>query len=73
MYWWVKDNKNIQQPPRVFQLSFESAMHKKTQQVLEEQNKGSMYVGRKKEMAITYTGLGLSFEKISKASRHKKE
>lgn len=73
MYWWVKNNTNLQQPPRVFQLSFDSEMHKEIQNIIEEQKKGSLYVGRKKETSLSDSGLGVSFEKISKAERHKKE
>ena len=73
MYWWLRDSSNLDQPPRVYQLPYEPETHKQSQQVIEEQKKGNLYVGRKNEQAGATGGLGVSFEKISKASRLKKQ
>lgn len=73
MYWWVRDSADAKQPPRVYQLPFESSLHKQGDQVVEEQKKGSFYVGRKSETTATANSLGISFEKISKSSQNTKD
>lgn len=73
MYWWVKDSENIDQPPRVYELPYQPETHKKTEQVIEEQKKGSLYLGRKTEGSSSSNSQGVSFEKVSKSTRHKKE
>ena len=73
MYWWIIDSANSQQPPRVYQLPYEAEVHKKTDQIIEQQKKGSQYVGRKTERSSSSAGSGVSFEKISKSNRHKKK
>jgi len=72
MYWWVRDSSNMNQPPRVYQLPYEAEVHKKTEQIIELQKKGSQYVGRKTNSRSSSAGSGVSFEKISKSKRHKK-
>ena len=72
MYWWVRDSGDPQAPPRVYQLPYEAQMHQKTEQVIEEQKKGSVYVARKQPGGAGGNGLGVSFEKVSKSSRYKK-
>lgn len=73
MYWWVRDSTNPDLPPRVYQLPFQSNMHEQTAQIIEEQKKGGLYVGRKSQDFASSRGQGISFEKISKASQHKKK
>ena len=73
MYWWGRDSADTSQPPRVYQLPFESSLHKQTDEVVEEQKKGSLYVGRRSSEAATSNSLGVSFEKISKASQNLKD
>lgn len=73
MYWWIRDSANVDQPPRVYQLSYQPEVHKKAEQVIDEQKKGSQYVGRKAGSHSASAGQGVSFEKISKSDRHKKE
>ena len=72
MYWWVRDSEDPQAPPRIFQLPYEAQVHEKTEQVIEEHNKGSVYVARKQPGAAGGNGLGISFEKVSKADLYKK-
>ncbi len=73
MYWWVRDSSSLNEPPRVYQLPYEAEVHKKTEQVIEQQKKGSQYVGRKIQSNSSSSGSGVSFEKISKSNRHKKK
>lgn len=73
MYWWLKDSKDVNLPPRVYALPYQPEMHKKTQQVIEEQKKGNLYMGRKTVDRASSAGQGVNFEKISKSSRHQKE
>jgi hypothetical protein len=72
MYWWVKEGGTGSQPPRVYQLPYMQDMHKKADQVIKEQKQGAQYLGKKTINASKGNGFGLSFEKISKASRFKK-
>jgi hypothetical protein len=72
MYWWVRDADNLELPPRVFQLPYRAPLHEQSQDVVEEQQKGSVYVGRQDQSGSAGDSLGVSFEKISKASRMKK-
>jgi len=72
MYWWIRDSVKRDQPPRVFQLPYKSELHKKGEQVIQEQKKGSQYVARKTGGSSSRTGLGVSFEKIRKSDHQKK-
>jgi hypothetical protein len=73
IYWWVRDRSDLSLPPRVYQLPYQSAMHEQGEQVLEEQQKGSVYIGKKRQQqGGGAPGMGVSFEKISKASRMQK-
>ncbi|MDJ0832901.1 MAG: hypothetical protein QNJ69_05225 [Gammaproteobacteria bacterium] len=72
MYWWVRDDRDPQAPPRVYQLPYEPQLHETTEQVIEEQKKGSVYIARKQPGGAGGNGLGVSFDKVSKANRFKK-
>ncbi len=72
MYWWVRDSEDLNAPPRVYQLPYQPQLHEKTEQVIEEQKQGSVYVARKQSASAGGNGLGVSFDKVSKASRYKK-
>jgi len=72
MYWWLRDSASLDQAPRVYQLPYEPEVHKKTEQVLQQQEMGTQYVGRKSKKSQLTNGAGVSFEKISKSQRHQK-
>lgn len=72
MYWWIRDRADLTLPPRVYQLPYQSDIHEQGEQVIEDQQKGSVYVGKKRQDAGGAPGIGVSFEKISKASRMQK-
>lgn len=72
MYWWVRDSDDINAPPRVYQLPYQSQLHEKTEQVIEEQKQGSVYIARKQPGSAGGNSLGVSFDKVSKAERFKK-
>lgn len=67
MYWWVRDGDHPQRPPRVFRLPYQADMHQQTEQIIQDQEKGSLYRGRKARNVSASRGQGISFEKISKA------
>lgn len=73
MYWWLRDSTKPDSPPRVFQLPYQAELHKKTVQIVEEQKKGSLYLGRLTQQDAASRGQGIRFEKISKASRNQKK
>lgn len=73
MYWWVRDSAKPDSPPRVFELPYQAEMHEKVVQIVNEQKKGSVYLGRKSQQDAAGPGEGISFEKISKASRYQKK
>lgn len=73
MYWWVRDSSEPDLPPRVYQLPYQSDIHEKTEQVIEEQKKGGLYIGRNEQQSAANGGLGISFEKFSKASHYQKK
>lgn len=73
MYWWVRESGDTKQPPRVYQLPYQVKIHETAQQVVQEQKQGAQYVGKSASAADSKNGRGISFEKISKASRYKKQ
>jgi len=72
MYWWIRESSLADQPPRVYRLPYQAELHQKTEEVIKDQKKGAQYVGKKSADITEANGLGVSFEKISKAKRHKK-
>jgi hypothetical protein len=72
MYWWLRDSADSDQPPRVYRLPYRAELHEKSQQVLQQQQAGSQYVATTTGRSAESAGLGVSFRKISKARRHKK-
>ncbi len=72
MYWWVRDSVNEVKPPRVYQLPYQPEVYKKTEQVIEEQKRGSQYIGRTIKSDSSNIAEGVNFEKISKSDRYKK-
>jgi hypothetical protein len=73
MYWWVRESDNLQQPPRVYQLPYQEEIHQQADNVIKEQEQGAQYVGRRGEAGAQSGGFGVSFERISKSSRYKKQ
>lgn len=73
MYWWIRESGNPDQPPRVYQLPYRAELHQKAEQVVTEQKQGAQYLGKSQKGADSASGLGVSFDKISKAVRYKKE
>jgi hypothetical protein len=73
MYWWVRESGNPKQPPRVYQLPYQVEIHEKTQEVVREQKQGAQYVGKSGSAVDSNSRFGVSFERISKANRYKKE
>jgi hypothetical protein len=73
MYWWVRESGNPEQPPRVYQLPYQAEIHEKSEEVVKEQKQGAQYIGRPGNAADSHSGFGVSFERISKAGRYKKE
>ena len=73
MYWWIRESGEIRQPPRVYRLPYEAKVHEQSAEVLKQQKQGSQFIGRQAGNPFGSTNLGISFEKISKAERHKKE
>lgn len=72
LYWWVRDSAKLNQPPRVYQLPYHLELHKKGEQVITEQKKGSQYLGRKTGDSSTSTGTSVNFEKIRKSEQYHK-
>lgn len=72
MYWLVRDSTDKQQPPRVFELPYQVEVHKKAEQVISEQKKGSQYIGRISENKSASAANGIGFEKVSKVEYLKK-
>ena len=50
MYWWIRDSANMDQPPRVYQLAYQPEVHKKAEQVIDEQKKEASTSGEKPEL-----------------------
>ena len=73
MYWWVRESDNPQQPPRVYQLPYQLEVHEQVEKVLQEQKQGAQYVGRTGTSVQQRSGIGVSFERVSKSSRYKKQ
>ncbi len=73
MYWWVRESNNPQQPPRVYQLPYQVDAHEQAEKVLQEQKQGAQYVGKTGSSVQQTSGVGVSFERISKSSRYKKQ
>lgn len=72
MYWWVRDSAKLDQPPRVYELTYHQQLHKESEQVISEQKKGSQYLGRRTTDRTTGTGPVVNFEKIRKSEQHHK-
>lgn len=72
IYWWLRDRADLMLPPRVYQLPYRAETHEQGEQVIQDQQKGSVYVGKKRHSGGGAPGMGVSFEKISKASRMQK-
>lgn len=73
MYWWVREGGKPDQPPRVYQLPYQPDLHKKALQVVQEQEQGAQYVGEAAKTADNNWEMGISFNRVSKSSRHKKD
>jgi hypothetical protein len=73
MYWWVREGGNPHLPPRVYQLPYQVKLHEKAAEVVQEQKQGAQFLGKSGNAADSNSGFGVSFERISKSGRYKKE
>ncbi len=72
MYWWIRESGDPRQPPRLYELPYQVDLHQKTEEVVQEQERGGRYVARKTETSQGADGLVISFEKVSKVKPDKK-
>lgn len=74
MYWWVQESADRSIPPRIYELPYQLQLHEKGEEVVEQQKQGTQYVGRTTTSSSSSDskGLGVSFERIKKSERHKK-
>ncbi len=69
MYWWVRESRDLTQPPRVYQLPYKAELQQLTETIVKEQKEGAQYIGKKPAKGNS----GISFKKISKKSQHQKK
>lgn len=72
MYWWVRESKDLKQPPRVYELPYKAEMQQKTDEVIKQQKDGAQFLGKKPSNSASAGSSGVSFNKISKSERHQK-
>lgn len=72
MYWWVRESSDLTQPPRVYELPYKAEMQQTTEDVIKQQKDGAQFIGKKPSNGGSQGSKGVSFKKISKAGRHKK-
>lgn len=72
MYWWVRESSDLTQAPRVYELPYKAEMQQKTEDVIKQQKEGAQFIGKKPSNSSSPGSKGVSFQKISKAGRHKK-
>jgi hypothetical protein len=72
MYWWVRDSTRPDLPPRVFHLPYRIELHEQAAQIVAEQKKGGVYLGKTTQQGAAGRGQGIRFEKVSKSERNQK-
>lgn len=72
MYWWVRESRDLTQPPRVYELPYKADMQKISEDVVKRQKEGAQFVGKRPSNASSQGSKGVTFKQISKSKRHKK-